>query len=110
MIINFIIAWVGIYVLIYLVMALDNINWITSSPEYPIIKKYSWGLFLQWIITYRMKTVLIDRRDIYPAIVGSLAITFFLFKMFFLGVFLLFLGYLVSILIARYGDLRSWNK
>lgn len=72
MIIEFLGKWLGGYCLVMLVMCIDNICWISSSPEYEEFKKYSIYEKAKYIWGYRIKTVLTNIRDIIPAAIGGL--------------------------------------
>lgn len=96
MIIELIIAWIICYILIAFAMCVDNICWISDSPEYLGFNKLGWtsGWYdgtdrwsdngnisvegknyyskLDYIFNYRIKTVLTHPRDIIPAIITSL--------------------------------------
>jgi len=60
-------------------MCVDNIFWISASPEYKDFKKWSLKDKLKYIITYRIKTVLTHWRDIIPAIITSFILTCIIF-------------------------------
>ena len=72
---EFIIKWFGIYWLIMGCMSLDNIFWISASPEYKDYKKYSFKEKLKYIILYRIKTVVTNWRDIVPGIISSFVLS-----------------------------------
>lgn len=87
---NFLFLWLIHYVFIMFAMSVDNIFWIPTSPEYSAFKKMGWikrnptllimkeGTYytkLDYILKYRIWTVLTHWRDIIPAIITSLLIT-----------------------------------
>jgi len=72
---EFIIKWIISYGLVMFAMCTDNIFWISSSPEYEKFKKWKIKEKLKYIITYRIKTVLTDWRDICPGIMTSLILS-----------------------------------
>lgn len=76
---DFIINWFVNYWLIMFAMCVDNIFWISASPEYKDFKKWSLKDKLKYIITYRIKTVLTHWRDIIPAIITSFILTCIIF-------------------------------
>ena len=59
-------------------MSVDNLFWISASPEYPLFKKWSLSEKLSYIFNYRIKTVLTHWRDIIPAIITSFILTIIL--------------------------------
>lgn len=63
------------YVLIMFAMCVDNIFWISSSPEFPKYQKYSFKEKANYIFNYRIKTVLTDWRDICPALITASILT-----------------------------------
>jgi len=83
---NFGLEWFTFYLAIMFAMSVDNIFWIPTSPEYKQFKKVPWirtdkkgfnyagGYYankLEYIIFYRIKSVLFHWRDIVPAIITS---------------------------------------
>ena len=76
---DFILSWLVNYCLIMFAMCVDNIFWISASPEYEDFKKWSLKEKLKYIITYRIKTVLTHWRDIIPAIITSFILTCIIF-------------------------------
>lgn len=83
-----IIEYLRNYLLIMFAMSVDNIFWIPTSPEYkkykelPFFRKTFGGRFiivedkiyttkLQYILKYRVKSVLTHWRDIVPAILTA---------------------------------------
>ena len=66
------------YCMIMFAMCVDNIFWISASPEYKDFKKWSLKKKASYIITYRIKTVLTHWRDIIPAIITSFIIVLIL--------------------------------
>lgn len=75
---NFIILWLINYGLIMFAMSVDNIFWISSSPEYRLFKNWTLSEKLHYIFLYRIKTVLTDHRDIIPGIITSFILTIIL--------------------------------
>ena len=75
---NFILLWIVNYCLVMFAMCVDNIFWISASPEYPKFKIWNLKEKLKYIFTYRIKTVLTHWRDIIPAIMTSLILTIIL--------------------------------
>lgn len=81
-----IIQYIINYCLVMFAMCVDNLFWISSSPEYKAFKLMNWfkhngiGIKmndkfylnkLSYILNYRIKSVLTDKRDIIPAILTS---------------------------------------
>ena len=94
MIIEFLSIWFVTYCMILFCMSLDNICWISASPEYGIFKDLSffkkkentiinfinvgdiyYKSKLDYILRYRIWSVLTHPRDIIPAIFTSLLCT-----------------------------------
>lgn len=91
-VILFFIRWLVCYCLVMFAMSVDNICWISASPEYELFKKLNWFNPHSWfepydcitvkgrdyytkmdyIINYRIREVLTHIRDIIPAIFTSL--------------------------------------
>lgn len=86
---SFLLEWLIFYIAIMFTMSVDNIFWIPTSPEYkkykklPFFKKAFLGYFiiveskfyhtkLQYIIKYRIWSVITHWRDIIPAVITSL--------------------------------------
>jgi len=89
---NPILLWICCYLFTIFNMCIDNICWISSSPEYDTFKKLKWFLLtsdfivrdnklyhtkLSYIFEYRIWSVLTDWRDIIPATITSTALTIF---------------------------------
>jgi len=72
---NFIITWIVYYMAIMFAMCVDNIFWITASPEWPELKRSSLRTKINYVFDYRIKTVITNKRDIVPAIITSLILT-----------------------------------
>ena len=79
--IEFITQWIGIYALIMFCMSLDNIFWIPTSPEYSKFKNNEFPIKVEgkeylskadYIIRYRIWSVLTSWRDIVPGLISSL--------------------------------------
>ncbi len=75
---EFIVKWIVFYAGVMFAMSTDNIFWISASPEYPEFKKYSLKEKLNYVVNYRIKTVLTNWRDIVPAIITSFILGVFL--------------------------------
>ncbi len=75
---SFILMWIMHYVLIMFAMCVDNIFWISASPEYGDFKKWTIKEKFKYIINYRIRTVLTHWRDIIPGIITSLILTLIL--------------------------------
>ena len=78
---NFFIEWIVFYGSIMLAMSLDNIFWIPTSPEYEKIKKGDYPVKVggkeyhnlkDYILRYRILSVLTSWRDVIPGIISSL--------------------------------------
>jgi hypothetical protein len=67
----FIFEWILFYIFIILTMCIDNIFWISASPEYSQYKKYSFYNKIKYIVNFRIKSVLTNWRDIIPAVITS---------------------------------------
>lgn len=84
----FLVKWFVFYWAIILSLVVDNIFWISASPEYKKFKRLPWiipdgatrwlrheGKFyytkLGYVLIYRIKSVLTHWRDIIPAIITS---------------------------------------
>lgn len=87
---NFIISWIVSYILIMFSMCTDNIFWISSSAEYDYFKKLGWFKYngnqlmkekklyrtkINYVVNYRIKSVLVDKRDIIPGLITSFIMT-----------------------------------
>ena len=59
-------------------MSVDNMFWISASPEYKDFLKKSLRDKLVYIFNFRIKTVLTHWRDIIPAIITSFILTIIL--------------------------------
>jgi len=70
--IEFIAKYIGSTALILITLSIDNIFWISSSPEYSKFKKMSLQEKLRYIFSYRIKTVFTDKRDVAAALIGGL--------------------------------------
>ena len=83
---EFLIKWIIYYCFIIFAMCCDNICWVSSSAEwetdtcviaknnrafYGPVKKYSLRMKWDYILEYRILSVLTDIRDIIPAILTS---------------------------------------
>jgi len=77
----FVIDWLIYYISIMIAMCIDNIFWIPTSPEYVKIqnKQYpvrvegkSYNSLIDYVIRYRIFSVIKHPRDIIPAIISSL--------------------------------------
>lgn len=66
-----IVYWIIYFAGVMFAMCVDNIFWISASPEYPKVKKYSVQELLNYIWNDRVKVVLTNWRDIVPAIITS---------------------------------------
>lgn len=76
--------WIINYGLVMFAMCLDNIFWISSSPEYDKIKNGNYPIKMEgkeyknlfdYVFRYRILSVLTDWRDIIPAIISSLLLS-----------------------------------
>jgi len=84
--ISFYLQWLIDYCLVMFAMSLDNIFWIPTSPEYeqyknnkPItVEGKTYYTKLDYIIKYRIGSVLKSWRDIVPAIITSFLMTLLL--------------------------------
>lgn len=88
---KFLFQWIISYTLIMVAMCVDNICWIPDSGEFLSIKNnFYCSIFLgrvwafpknkagwDYVIKYRIKTVLTHPRDILPAIFTSLILVLF---------------------------------
>ena len=75
---KFIIDWLIFYFAIMFAMCVDNIFWISASPEYKDFKKWSSWKKINYIFTYRIKTVITHWRDIIPAVITSFVLALML--------------------------------
>lgn len=88
-----ILQWLTFYGAIMFAMSTDNIFWISSSREYGKFKKLPWfkksnksltiegkkyNTKISYVLGYRIKSVLTDRRDIIPGLITSLILTIIL--------------------------------
>lgn len=64
--------FIGGYVVTMVVMCIDNIAWISDSPEYKDFKKMNLFRKAQYIWGYRIKTVLTNPRDMIAGVAGAL--------------------------------------
>lgn len=105
--INFILTWIGLYWLIIISMSIDNLCWISSSPEFEEVKKKSMKDYLIYCFRDRIYAVIKDYRDIIPAILTSFCLTFILLVSR-LGTFILLLLILGVIMFVRFQKAREW--
>lgn len=81
-----IIQWIVFYIGITVAMCLDNCFWISASPEYNDFKDLGWfkpnneilehegkqyETKIDYILKYRVWSVITDFRDIIPAVISS---------------------------------------
>lgn len=66
MVLNFILTWFGLYWLVITAMFIDNLCWISSSPEFSKVKNYSLKDYLKYCFKDRIWAVIKDYRDILP--------------------------------------------
>ena len=93
MVLEFIITWIITYCLIIFCLSIDNIFWIATSPEYPIYKRLPffpvdgndpislldsvkvegkvYKSKIDYILRYRVWSVITHWRDIIPALFTS---------------------------------------
>lgn len=101
MILNFLLTWFGLYWLVITAMFIDNLCWISSSPEFSKVKNYSLKDYLKYCFKDRIWAVIKDYRDIFPAIVTSLALTVCLLYNLYLGIAILGIVLIKVIFIIR---------
>jgi len=106
--IEFIITWIGLYCLVVWTMFNDNICWISSSPEFPEVKKKRFKDYLIYCLRDRIFAVIKDYRDIIPAIFSSLALTVAIRINVLYGIGLLFLSTAITMLIVKLQKARDW--
>jgi len=80
---NFLIEWALKFGAVMLAMCLDNIFWIPTSPEYELYKNNKFPLKVEnqlyyskvdYILRYRVLSVLTHYRDIIPGLISSLTL------------------------------------
>ena len=69
---DFIVQWIVFYLGIMFAMSVDNIFWISASPEYGTYKMMSLHGKMNYIFKYRVKTVLTNWRDLVTGAITSL--------------------------------------
>ncbi len=108
MILEFLLTWFGLYWLVITAMFIDNLCWISSSPEFSKVKNYSLKDYLKYCFKDRIWAVIKDYRDILPAIFTSLALTVCLKFNVYLGVGLLLIILFKVIFLVRKLTPRDW--
>jgi len=108
MVLNFLLTWFGLYWLVITAMFIDNLCWISSSPEFDKVKKYSIKDYLKYCFKDRIWAVIKDYRDILPAIITSLALTICLLINVYFGIILLVISIFKVIFITRKLNGRDW--
>lgn len=98
----FFLVWIILYFAILICMTHDNFNWMSSSPEWVNVKRYRTKQYLNYIWNKRIIPVWTDRRDIQPAVISSLSLTFILFSwtlwwLRIVGIVIMILGLIYSI-------------
>lgn len=68
---NMILGFVASYVFITFALCLDNIFWISASPEYSQFKTWSNKKRFRYILVDRVWAVIKNPRDIFPALISS---------------------------------------
>ena len=68
---DFIVQWVVFYCAIVFAMCIDNIFWISASPEYRQFKFWKFKTKFKYVIADRIWAVIKHPRDIVPAIMTS---------------------------------------
>jgi len=121
--IDFILMWIGMYAVIITAMYHDNINWISSSPEFKNVRKLGffksngesvtlrsrkYKTYLDYVFRIRILGVLKDWRDITPGILSSFAITLGFFTIWWLGGIILIGFVFLAIIKSKYEKPRSW--
>lgn len=68
---TFVTEWIVCYAVVMFAMCVDNIFWISASPEYLQFKKWSFGKKIIYVLKDRIWAVLKHPRDIIPGIITS---------------------------------------
>ena len=106
---NFIIAWLVCYIAVLIAMATDNFWWVSSSPEYKNVKKYSWKEYMMYLWEDRFIPVMTDYRDLIPAVYTSFGLALILVGYIFIGLLVLISSILMTAVITKFLNARSWE-
>ena len=68
---EFLVKWPVFYLGVMFAMCVDNIFWISDSPEYEAFKQYTFKEKVKYVLKDRVLAVLKNWRDITPAIMTS---------------------------------------
>ena len=104
---SYITQYIGFVLLILSCMSIDNICWMTSSPEWEEKRKSYWSYFKFFI--WRIWSVHKDYRDIIPALITALALTFIYNGLSGWGLIVIILAYAgLHKYFFLFGRSRSW--
>ena len=106
---NFFINWLVCYVGILIAMSTDNFWWVSSSPEFHKVRKYSWKNYFNYLWKDRFIPVMTDYRDLIPAIYTSFGLALILSGLFYWGIFVLILSILITAIVTKFLNSRNWN-
>jgi hypothetical protein len=106
--IEFILTWIGLYCLVVTAMFCDNLVWISSSPEFPEVKKKNLKDYLIYCFKDRIWAVIKDYRDIIPGILTSFALTIAIKVNLIFGIIILIAIVFKIIFIVRLQKAREW--
>lgn len=117
------IVLVGAYCIQIARMFHDNINWISSSPEFNSVKKlgfffpngetytirnFEYKTYLQYVFRIRIMGVISDWRDIRPAVTSSLAVIVGFWTVWWMGVIVLIALIFGDIIKSYHETYREW--
>ena len=68
---DFILRWFTFYLAVMFAMCIDNIFWISASPEYRQFKFWKFKTKFKYVIVNRVWSVLKHPRDVLPAVITS---------------------------------------
>lgn len=90
-------------------MSTDNFWWVSSSPEFNKVKKYSFINYLKYLYNDRFIPVMTDYRDLIPATYTSFGLAIILSGYSFSGILFLIFSILITAIITKLLNSRSWN-
>ena len=106
---NIFASWIICYISILIAMSTDNFWWVSSSPEFNKVKKYSWRKYFTYLWHDRFVPVMTDYRDLIPAVYTSLGIAIILNDSVILGLIILFSSIIITAIVTKFLNSRSWK-
>jgi len=105
--ISFLLQWLGLSLVILSCMSIDNLCWMTSSPEWKE-KSVDIKTYLKFCC-WRIWSVHKDYRDIVPAMITALCLLVLIHYSFLLGLLMIVFSYLIVIkYFWFFGRERTW--